>query len=288
MCTKKIKDRIDLYYRNRIDYLLLFDKKKPADQYEQLKEYLAGMRATEAMRAKVETKFYNSANHFIIARNALTKERMLHFDAIATRDKEQVRRAIKHYSSALKHDPEFVEAQYNLGLLYVALDNPKAVLHLKNALKYETSFRTLYSLGLVEMKLGNHASAYFLIKEASFFMDEKEKRKGDLWNNLAVCAEYVKDPQFENPAWHYINEAIKFNEKNPFYYITRAEIHKKQGRMDSFEYDLNKAQRELNQIDKKDYLKWIDTFNRHSKEEVKKTVDFLQSKIENLKREALE
>ena len=260
----------DPYYQSELSYLRLIRRTNEAgdeEDYELLKNHLRLMRLERGLKEKPGDKYFNHANAVLFPKNTFGVKPSYRFNELEKLSPEDAKRAMKTYIKALQEDPHRPEANYNLGLLYAKEHNvPKAILYLKRALKYRSSFNTLYSLGLLEMQLKNYQGAYKYFKEAEYY----DTNSPSLYNNLSICSKYVKDPDIIKPRAFYINKALALREDDYRLYVTKGLYFRDRGDEKGYTNQIRLALKRIGDIEEKEYtsLEVLELFSVTTAEEV--------------------
>ncbi len=83
-------------------------------------------------------------------------------------ESQQIEQAIEFYNKAIEADPDLVEAYYNLGVIYNALqDRSKAIIHLNKALALKPDIAECYTLlGMIRSGQNRFSEALVLLEQA--------------------------------------------------------------------------------------------------------------------------
>ena len=117
-------------------------------------------------------------------------------------NREDYEKAIEKFEKAVKTDPEFIDAYYNLGILQEYLgENEKALESFEKVLKYNPEdYETAYKLATIHYTLGN-------LEEAETFMEKIPPED----SNFKKLVEFMSDSKANV---HNINHDDNEDEKN--------------------------------------------------------------------------
>ena len=242
----------------RLQYLRWQVSADKESRYEEMENYLETLQSSPAINQRPGDKYFNYANSLLYPHKRYEKKIRLTFSDLDISDREAMKKAIHYYTEALKRDPSMTEANYNLGLLYAKLNHiPKATYYIRKALARRSDFKTLYSMGLIEMRQADYSNAYRYLKEAELHREDDPY----LYHNLSLCCKYVRDSKILYARMHYIEKAISLKDNHYRFYLTKAEIYRDRNQWTQFTNQVLVAVRKLKEIRERDYPEYREIFD---------------------------